>query len=113
MLEYSTCTHAPPTHPHTHCAYMLIHAYLIHRLRTYQTKFLPYSAAMTTILLKYLKSDFDINSYQIDIKFPIKSKDEIMATIKENLRLPLYYVASMMDHLSCVCVCVCACVCVL
>ena len=63
---------------------------------------------MTTILLKYLKSDFDINSYQIDIKFPVKSKDEIMATIKDNLRLPLYYVVSMMR--ACVHVCARACV---
>ena len=44
------------------------------------------SLAMTTTLLKYLKTDFNINSYQIDLKFPIQSKEEIVETIKSNLR---------------------------
>jgi selenocysteine lyase/cysteine desulfurase len=41
---------------------------------------------MTTTLLRYLKTDFNINSYQIDLKFPIQSKEEIVETIKSNLR---------------------------
>ena len=50
---------------------------------------------MTKALLNYLGTEFNIKSYQIDIDFPVVSKEDIITAVTENLR----YIKRFLIHL--------------
>ena len=50
---------------------------------------------MTKALLSYLKREFGVKSYQIDIEFPVQSKEDIITTFQTNLRYVLYVLYAM------------------
>jgi selenocysteine lyase/cysteine desulfurase len=53
---------------------------------------------MTKALLSYLKREFGVKSYQIDIEFPVQSKEDIITTFQTNLRANTRLV--ILDHIA-------------